>query len=227
MEGRHRGSERGARHVGGDIVDGADALALSRHHDEAGVAQPMPFLRERGEHERGAGAPQGQERLARRGEDPADLLDDGAQFLEPPRRARATSGDLGIDPGIAEIRAVGDAQPAHPVVDPGEIIARLGRQGVGIAGVGTRQHVEERRRVAHAARHRPDIRQEAHRRGRIGRDPAERRLQPENAGEGRAGCGSSRRRRCRHAAGRSRRRRRRRRRRCCRPGCAPGSTGCG
>ena len=184
VELAHPDAEGGARHIGAEIFDRTDALAERRHRDEAGVAQ-IPLLgRETGQHAGFPGGPQGQQRIARRWENLADFLDRSAELFELPCGGSACRGDLGIDAGIAEIGAVGDAQPAHPILDAVAPVVLLRGQRIRIAVIRPVQHVQQQCRIAHIPRHRPDIRQQPKRRGRIGRDPAKTRLDAENAGEG-------------------------------------------
>ncbi len=107
-----------------------------------------------------------------------------------------------------------------PAVIRARAAARTGRDGR--APTGPSASAPRRRRSAPSGR---DVDEQPHRRERIGRHPAEARLQAEDAGErdgnaDRAGAVAAemQRRRCR-------RRRPRRRRRCCRPGCATRSHG--
>ena len=209
------------------IFGAGDAPALGRDREQAGVAQRVLLARKGGQHMRrcrrptGSATPRaaaGRCRAAPRHARPVP------RTAAPPRRSSRRSRDR---PGHSRGSGCRRSPAAHPVLDAVEVDPAVGRQRIGVAVVGPRQHVQHQRRVAHVARHRPDIRQQAHRRRRIGRHPAERRLDAEDAGEGgrdadRAGAVAAdmQRRRCR-------RRRRRRRRRCCRPGCARGSTGCG
>ncbi len=72
-----------------------------------------------------------------RREDFADLLDDRAQRLELLDRGGDRRGDVGVDAGIAEIGAVGDAPALDPVLDAIAKIAVMRRQSVGVAGVET------------------------------------------------------------------------------------------
>ena len=146
----------------------------------------MMFLgREAGQHARFAGGPERQQRVTWRREDLAHLLHRRAERLELPRRIGACRSDLGIDARIAEIGAVGDLEPTHAAVDAVEPVAALGRQRIGIPVIGPGQHVQHQGRVAHMARHRPDIGKKPQRRGGVGGDPAKRSLYPEDAGKGR------------------------------------------
>ncbi len=95
------------------------------------------------------------------------------------RRKRAISGSACST--VAEIGAVGDLPAPHPIFDAVEKIARGQRQRIRVARIGPAQHVEHRRRVVDRARDRPVMRQEAHRRGRVGRHQAKARLDAEHA----------------------------------------------
>ena len=129
------------------------------------------------------------------------LVHVGAEVGEDAERLRTMRRDLGIDLGVAEVGRVGDAQARDAALEAGAPVARLVGQRVPVARVGQRRSREHQRGVGDGARHRPDMRDGAEGRQRPGRHAAEGRLEAEEPGEARTGCGSSRRRRCRPRAG--------------------------
>ena len=77
------------------------------------------------------------------------------------------------------MRSAGDA-----VVEPGRVVAVVGRQRCPVACVGPLEDVHHQRRVGDAHRVRPEVGDGAERRQRVRRHPPEARLEPDVAAEG-------------------------------------------
>src|SRR5262249_29243191 len=108
MKCRHLLAEFGTHEVSTEIVEDADPLTFGRYRHQPGIDQWSLVSRVGGEELAGAGGPQREERIARRGKDRVDLFDEGTQILEAPRRRCGRGRDLGIDFGITEGRAIGN-----------------------------------------------------------------------------------------------------------------------
>ena len=107
--------------------------------------------------------PQHVERIARRGESRDRLARLGAELLQHPHRRLDRARDLGIDLGVAEPRAVGDAQALDAVVEPGGEVAS--RQAAAHSRRARRaaMHGEHQGRIVDRARHRSDMRDDGER----------------------------------------------------------------
>ena len=112
----------------------------------------------------------------------ADRLDLGAGGGEALGRGPHRGGDLRIDRQAgAGVEQQADLQAAHVALEPrpGDVGRRQAHR---VALVGLRQHAHQQRGVGDAARHRPGAAAGV---GRVDRDPAEARLQGEDAAPGR------------------------------------------
>ena len=72
-----------------------------------------------------------------------DFLDDRAEFGKSAGRRLYQRGDLGIDAGVAEVGAVGDALALDPLMQPRVIGGGAGFQGGVVEWVRTGHHLQE------------------------------------------------------------------------------------
>ena len=85
----------------------------------------------------------------------ADLIDLVSHILERPHAVFAAAPDIGLDVGIAEVRAPGDAQVLGQPVKGIDVGVAGMRQRVWVGLRGSDDAIDVERRVAHGAHHRP------------------------------------------------------------------------
>ena len=159
MEQVHLASEIRARDIGREKVRRRYFLATLDMDQEAGI-EALPLLGgEMTQRLCGARVPEREPCASGIGKAGIDGLDLGAQLREGLGCAFHRCRHLGVHiAGIAEPRAIGDAQTLDAVLEPRAVIGAVPRQRVGIAIVGAGEHGEQQRAILHRPRHRPGVR---------------------------------------------------------------------